>query len=264
MGIRFFCPNGHRLNVKSYLAGKKGICPHCGEKLRIPATTDPRAERAAGPSDEHHQGAGEEDEISTFITEQDGSSASAALQEPARGSGTGVEVEMRGDKRTSPPPSPALSSQDPIATAGDAVWYVRHRDGSQYGPADPTSMRQWLDEGRIGPDSMVWNQRWSDWKTAAEVFPKLSERAGDEPTNDRSSDAPPAATLPAAARGSGTASDGALEPAKDDSPEIRANDPKILLAMQRKLRKRRSAILLGALVVIALSLGAVATFIAFR
>lgn len=38
MGIKFNCPNGHKLNVKSFLAGKKGVCPHCGAKFRIPAT----------------------------------------------------------------------------------------------------------------------------------------------------------------------------------------------------------------------------------
>ena len=36
MGIRFLCPNGHRLNVKSFLAGKRGICPHCNAKFEIP------------------------------------------------------------------------------------------------------------------------------------------------------------------------------------------------------------------------------------
>jgi len=36
MGIRFNCPNGHKLNVKAFLAGKKGICPHCGISVDIP------------------------------------------------------------------------------------------------------------------------------------------------------------------------------------------------------------------------------------
>jgi hypothetical protein len=36
MGIRFSCPNGHRLNVKEFLAGKRGICPQCGAKFVIP------------------------------------------------------------------------------------------------------------------------------------------------------------------------------------------------------------------------------------
>ena len=43
MGIKFYCPNGHRLNVKSYLAGKRGICPHCGARLRIPPESQQEA-----------------------------------------------------------------------------------------------------------------------------------------------------------------------------------------------------------------------------
>ena len=39
MGIRFLCPNGHRLNVKADLAGKRASCPECGVKLTIPAST---------------------------------------------------------------------------------------------------------------------------------------------------------------------------------------------------------------------------------
>jgi hypothetical protein len=36
MGIRFNCPNGHKLNVKEFLAGKRGVCPQCGAKFIIP------------------------------------------------------------------------------------------------------------------------------------------------------------------------------------------------------------------------------------
>lgn len=37
MGIRFLCPTcGHKLNVKSFLAGKRGVCPQCGIGLNIP------------------------------------------------------------------------------------------------------------------------------------------------------------------------------------------------------------------------------------
>ena len=43
MGIRFFCPNGHRLHVKSFLAGKRGVCPDCGMGVDIPLKSDERA-----------------------------------------------------------------------------------------------------------------------------------------------------------------------------------------------------------------------------
>lgn len=37
MGIRFICPScDSKLNVKSYLAGKRGICPKCDARIRIP------------------------------------------------------------------------------------------------------------------------------------------------------------------------------------------------------------------------------------
>ena len=39
MGIRFQCPNGHKLNVKAELAGKRASCPECGVKLVIPAAS---------------------------------------------------------------------------------------------------------------------------------------------------------------------------------------------------------------------------------
>ncbi len=47
MGIRFLCPNGHKLNVKTELAGKRGSCPECGVKLVIPAAS---AELAVAPA----------------------------------------------------------------------------------------------------------------------------------------------------------------------------------------------------------------------
>ncbi|MBM4021270.1 MAG: hypothetical protein FJ284_03350 [Planctomycetes bacterium] len=36
MGIVAFCPQGHRVKVKDHLAGRKGICPECGTRFRIP------------------------------------------------------------------------------------------------------------------------------------------------------------------------------------------------------------------------------------
>jgi hypothetical protein len=52
MGIVSHCPNGHRLKVKDHLAGKKGICPTCGARFRIPLATTtaaPASPAASGP-----------------------------------------------------------------------------------------------------------------------------------------------------------------------------------------------------------------------
>jgi hypothetical protein len=51
MGIRFSCPNGHRLHVKEDLAGKRGLCPNCGAKVLIPTAEqveEPAAVAAQG------------------------------------------------------------------------------------------------------------------------------------------------------------------------------------------------------------------------
>lgn len=49
MGIRFLCPNGHKLNVKAELAGKRGSCPECGAKILIPAAS-PSLETTPAPA----------------------------------------------------------------------------------------------------------------------------------------------------------------------------------------------------------------------
>ncbi len=67
MGIRFYCPKGHKLNVKEFQAGRRGICPFCGARTQIPMqSTRPssKGRRRAGAS-AHHAGHDEDDEQSS-------------------------------------------------------------------------------------------------------------------------------------------------------------------------------------------------------
>jgi hypothetical protein len=50
MGIVAFCPRGHRVKVKDYLAGRKGICPECGVSFRIPRESQPEPVDAPVPT----------------------------------------------------------------------------------------------------------------------------------------------------------------------------------------------------------------------
>lgn len=103
MGIRFYCPNGCKVHVKAFQAGRRGICPHCGtsvdipwqstresskEKRRSPASrTEPRS--AGSPSDEvvEESGAGpeeandEEEELATPPLEE-GMRSGAVASDP--------------------------------------------------------------------------------------------------------------------------------------------------------------------------------------
>jgi hypothetical protein len=145
MGIRFYCPKGHKLNVKEFQAGRKAICPFCGEKTHIPRESTRSSSKRRGQSE--------------------GEAPAAEASEPTA-------------KATSSKPSalgkPAVSLANPLAEGGDTVWYVRPVAGGQFGPATPDIMRSWLTEGRIGADSLVWREGWRDWQTATSVFPQLS------------------------------------------------------------------------------------------
>ncbi len=51
MGIRFFCPNGHKLNVKEFQAGRRGICPFCGARIQIPTQSTRASSHSERPGD---------------------------------------------------------------------------------------------------------------------------------------------------------------------------------------------------------------------
>ena len=208
MGIRFYCPNGHKLNVKSFLAGQRGICPHCGAKVQIPreSTLDPGKERGPG---ENGATADCDDTAATEPStggdlappsefERAGSSGAnespSAADEPAPAEEPDVSIELQDevavdeDNPASGPGIPPKLPQakpfpnDPLDELPDAVWYVRVSDGGQYGPATADVMRQWVAEGRIGSGCLVWREGWRDWREAFDAFPGL--RDGSTPKID--------------------------------------------------------------------------------
>src|SRR5207253_11492968 len=142
MGIKFYCPNGHRLNVKAFLAGKKGVCPKCGTKVRIPTASEPG------------------------LVDSDVEETEATHEGPAKSNGSGA---VASPVLAAAPKAPAVSAaaapshaghaeaaaDDPIAEAPSAIWYVRPPTGGQYGPARGDIMRKWISEGRVSSDSLV-------------------------------------------------------------------------------------------------------------
>jgi len=159
MGIKFLCPNGHKLHVKSFLAGKRAICPQCGERVIVPA------EDASNTTDVGNVSI----EIST-LPEQlaDFPAISVRSQNTAASSAVASSVVP-----STAPAAPAAPTTDPIAEAPSAVWYVRPATGGQFGPASGEIMRNWVRDGRVGASSLVWRAGWEEWRSAAEVFPEL-------------------------------------------------------------------------------------------
>lgn len=208
MGIRFDCPNGHKLNVKSFLAGKKGICPQCGAKFRIPeasTATDDGSEADMGPPPDEGrpavqsmggappqepkpasksaasqpQNAPAVAAVAAIPTGVPVGTVAAAAMTPVVPVGTAAQPATLADAvraaaaTAATAPAPAAATNDPVAEAPTAIWYVRPPSGGQYGPARGDLLRQWVNEGRVTPQSLVWREGWPDWKVASDVFPSL-------------------------------------------------------------------------------------------
>jgi hypothetical protein len=170
MGIRFFCPNGHKLNVKDFQAGQTGICPFCGVKMPIPLQSTRRSSKRRRSLQE---GGGEAVGVLASQTAEGDSPIFAETKIGTVPAETKIE-RVPADTKIGRVPSNRVTSRDPLAEAGDAVWYVHPPSGGQFGPAAAELMRAWIAEGRISVDSLVWHEGWQNWRTAGRVFPQLS------------------------------------------------------------------------------------------
>lgn len=191
MGIKFQCPNGHSLNVKTFLAGKRGICPHCDSRFIIPhksggqaapAPSRKQSEQASGsfaPQSSSTPSTGTQPETSsptlanTAQPRAENRALADASFQPTRGPiqyGFPANLPV-GTLQPALPVGTQLS--DPIDEAPQAVWYVRPPSGGQFGPAVGEVMRNWIAEGRVSGDSWVWREGWSDWRQAGTVLPQL-------------------------------------------------------------------------------------------
>src|SRR5262245_12449 len=107
MGIRVVCPNGHKLNVKSFLAGKRGVCPHCSAKFDIPANAE------GGSGDEKMQSVGS---VSAGNAGSSSSSAELRAGHSAKGNSTVRHIAAAGGIGV----APTAPSMPVATTAGDA------------------------------------------------------------------------------------------------------------------------------------------------
>jgi uncharacterized protein DUF4339 len=183
MGIKFACQQcGHMLNVKQHLAGKRGICPKCQAKLVIPAhsmfipsdleSALAESQQAEGSSSIGQQGPGGFLDFSLF--EGATSSAPQTAAEPAPRP-VSVPAAM-----PAPPAAPPMP--DPIAEAPAMLWYVLPPGASShYGPAAGDMFREWIVQGRVSADSMVWRQDWPQWQRAGSVLPQLAAPVAPPP-----------------------------------------------------------------------------------
>jgi len=239
MGIRFLCPNGHKLNVKAFLAGKRGICPNCDAKFVVPATSGGQAEAIDAAS------ADAADIEAVDLAANLSMGPGDALQRGYSGPPTEQSSEPSSPVLPAPPPSPV--PPPPVATATAAtppaeVWYIRTASGEQFGPASREVMLGWVAAGRVATDCWVWQSDWPDWKPGGEALTLL-----DAPPSPISTSSPAPApeslvpNIPA-------------QPAPDTLPDASTATASYLAAKRnREDRARKATLFLGVAVVVLLA-----------
>lgn len=173
MGIVAFCPHGHRVKVKDHLAGKKGICPTCGARFRIPhesvdmppaatATASPAATATATPIAEIVS-------LDAAVAERLPRAlplARPAAAEPAPSPWT----EHARLEPVTVEPAPRLHPL--IAERVDLAWCHARPGGTASAPLPAAAMQAWLESGVAAADALVWRADWEAWQPLALVFPE--------------------------------------------------------------------------------------------
>jgi hypothetical protein len=224
MGIKFLCPQGHKLHVKSFLMGKRAICPKCGARVVVPS------ESTAG-SDPTESVFIQTDDSETIdeSAELPASQKSGSDRTPASGAGlddlasiTPPSAQLTASAAAASKPGGASTSHaDPIDEEPSAVWYVRPATGGQFGPASGEIMRTWVDEGRVGASSLVWRAGWPEWRSAAATFPQLAGApSGQVAASGPSQDSPLVARPMASPTNGNLAAQSAQVPAAQATPTL--------------------------------------------
>lgn len=237
MGVRFRCHNCAKpLNIKQELAGRRGVCPACKTRFRIPlqdadtsiALTDlaPQnvtAEASAGQTAQQfddaiddvlglgahsapsaassttmHYGGSDQD------SGEDGGVATAVQSTPDSpthrdaGHTAGTDHSSVAEQASQEHSQSEQSDQQWLAAQQlhaepNASWYVRPPSGGQYGPANTEVFQEWIREGRVARNSLIWRDGWAQWRPASEALEQLGASL---PVPARSTNKRPASAKP--------------------------------------------------------------------
>ncbi len=249
MGVRFACHAcGKRLNIKSELAGRRGICPACSVRFRIPThdtetSTPIESGDSNGSSDSVITSNGEAIAISRAANSPLTSSAGGTATRSAPTSQS--HPQTISSQRSAQQPlarsqthTPAPQTLEEILGGSTATWYVRPPGGGQYGPADGPTLGQWISEGRVADTAMLWRDGWPDWRSAKQVLPIFNNNSSTAPSTS-----PPQSTpsRPIADFGeSGVVADDAASSTQSSS-DLRTGG-KVLGTNKKKVSRKRVAV----------------------
>jgi hypothetical protein len=174
MGIVAYCPVGHRIKVKDSLAGKKGRCPTCGAKFRIPQAAVISGVKPQAPQLPTAR------IVSLDVTVAAGlpralpmTMHGGAPAEPELAPAVDVEVadfveEVGGAPQEEPtsPWHPRLAEQPSLA------WCIAYPGGDSSEPLPAETVHQWLESRQAIGTEVVWRSDWPEWLPITSVFPE--------------------------------------------------------------------------------------------
>ena len=188
MGIVAFCPRGHRVKVKDELGGRKGICPECQVRFRIPpAGTElpvarvvsldpvmaerlPRAEVLGSDDLLPAAGGSVQRDDDREAPESDGVGVDALPPdafEPLAFETVDRDPAAGGASARSAALHPAIAERPELA------WCVAVPGGEPSPPYDGPALQRWLDAGSATGEEVVWRADWPQWVPIRTVFPQF-------------------------------------------------------------------------------------------
>lgn len=202
MEIRMPCTHcGKVLLIKDASTIRVGICPNCHRKVTIPASAThntpskpsdtplasmKRGSKSAPKVIPRPPGGGKATDSSETKSNSRSDSVAGKSDSSRRLAGSRDAAK----KSSTPPQTQAAPpGLDPLTESPDAVWFVRSPGGGQYGPASNQVLQEWISQGRVGTQSLVWRDGWADWLPAERVFQSLVDsapRSPQQPTRDGS------------------------------------------------------------------------------
>jgi hypothetical protein len=225
MGIRFRCHVcDERLHVKFFQAGRKGRCPHCQSRFRVPNEDSDFSIPLESAKRESKA-------ISSNVNDEDSPKVEEAIASVATMESPSAE-----------PPPPETST--PIHLPAHARWFVRPPSGGVYGPADTRTLESWISQRRVTADSYIWREGMDIWCLASELMP---DAFGLAPGANRTltESAPPPVLLP---------EETTKEPTLERVPNAAIAKAKANLDQRRQKKKKQTWIIMGLLIAIALGL----------
>ncbi|MDV6033334.1 MAG: hypothetical protein F9B45_25255 [Phycisphaera sp. RhM] len=199
------------MNIKTELAGRRGLCPECGIKFRIPlsdaefstpiAPTGTQAAKAVTPNEPSAAAAAPQPAANTTIKQNGAPRQPAGVSPTAEVSPSPENAPQTGqlpsgqqppatesESVTNQPAStdavnaaaatstvPSAGEPDLLSSESTATWYVRPPSGGQYGPATSAMLKVWIDEGRVAKTALLWKDGWPQWREASEALPEIAD-----------------------------------------------------------------------------------------